>query len=115
MTFRFCKDAVQPFELTEPKPEVCPLSVEALAHAAEGDADPLDAWEMNLASLILAAMATAPLACSVQTAERERYYAARSAVVEAQPGDGALRLTVWPRVGESRTTMATVEQTTDMP
>ncbi len=134
MKFGRRSEIVQPFELAEPKPEVCALAVAVLAEQAEcgGEAAAMHAWQLRLrdrnaarrctnvrpcliASLILAAMATAPMACTVQRSERERYYAARGHVVEARPGDHAQRLTFWPRTGEQRTTMAAVERTTDMP
>lgn len=134
MTIHMTSETLQIFELAEPKPSVCPVAVAVLAAAAgtDSNAAALHAWEVRLrdrssgrrgpsvrpclvASLILAAMATAPMACTTPTGERERYYAARAHVVEARPGDGALRLTVWPRTSDQRTTMAAAERTTDMP
>jgi hypothetical protein len=131
MKFRFRTQTVQAFELIEIKPDLCPLAVAAAA-GTPAETGSAEAWAACLAppssrhraararpclvaSLILAAMATAPLACAVKPGERERFYAARSAAVEPRPGDGALRLTVWPRVGREQTAMAAAERTTDMP
>lgn len=49
-----------------------------------------------IAALMLAVLATAPLGCSLSPGERERYFAASRAVVDAAPGDGAIEYASWP-------------------
>ncbi len=129
MTLRFRSDTLQAFELIEVKTQR-DQEVVAAGRVPESHGDCTRVWEAGLApseasrrshsvrpclvaSLVLAAMATCPLGCSVDPGPRERYYAARSVVVEAMPGNRSARLASWPRL--SMRPVATFAQPTKAP
>lgn len=44
--------------------------------------------------------------CVMERQSRERYMESRSAMVESRPGDGSVRMSLWPGVSGTRAAMA---------